>query len=344
MRKLHLAALAFAMAALIAPACGAGEKVPVLRVGTMPNAIGLPLIQAKEAGYFDEAGLNVEIIVFATGAPINEAIAAAVIDAAVTGPAAVYAMATGRYTYIGDGILTLGGETLYARPDSKFAKGEVPGMPKVVGNAAAFKGASVLGPLATTSHLTAIKYAEALGLTADDFNMVSMDRAQALQAFLTGEGDIIATCPPWSNQLDEQGYVLLTDMVDVTGGPMVEVVMARNDIVRDRRADLVNLLDCYYRACEDLTGDTAHRKQLGMRWYAEEGRTYSDADAEAEIQQKAYHTYKTLLSPEYPFGQKMVDLGAFFTGQGMIEEDMLPNVAKCIDPTLAQEAKARHVK
>lgn len=343
MKKVHLVALALILAA-IAPLSGAGEKGRPLRVGTMPNAIGLPLIQAKEAGYFDKFGLNIEILVFATGAPINEAIAADEIDAAVTGPAAVYALATGLYTYIGDGILTLGGETLFARAGSKFAEGTVPGMPKVIGNAAAFKGASVLGPLATTSHLTAIKYAEALGLTSDDFNMVSMDRAQAMQAFLTGQGDIIATCPPWSNQLEEQGYVLLTDMVDVTGGPMVEVVMARNDIVKTRRADLVNLLDCYYTACEDLTNDVAHRKQLGMRWYAEEGRTYSDADAEAEIQQKAYHTFKTLLSPEYPFGRKMVDLAAFFTDQGMIEPDNLPNVAKSMDSSMAEEAKARHVK
>ena len=56
-----------------------------LRVGTMALTMGVPVLYAEEKGYFEEAGLNVSIELFATGAPINEAIAAEQIDIAVSG-------------------------------------------------------------------------------------------------------------------------------------------------------------------------------------------------------------------------------------------------------------------
>ena len=95
-----------------------------LRVGTMPVTLGVPVQYAYDQGYFEDAGLDVEIVLFATGAPVNEAMAAGEIDVAVSGMASVYALATGMYTYIGDGSITLDGEAIYARPDSDIAKAE----------------------------------------------------------------------------------------------------------------------------------------------------------------------------------------------------------------------------
>ena len=46
---------------------GSGEK---LIVGTMANALGLPVHWAQEKGYFEDAGLDVDLEIFATGAPI----------------------------------------------------------------------------------------------------------------------------------------------------------------------------------------------------------------------------------------------------------------------------------
>ncbi len=166
-----------------------GEK---LVVGTMANSLGLPVRQAELAGYFEEAGLDVDIEIFATGAPINEAMASGDLDVAVSGMASVYALATGMYTYVGDGVITTGGESIYARADSEIAKAAKSDS-GVIGSAETVKGVSILGPLATTAHYQAIKYVESFGLTADDFSMVSMDYAQAYQAFVTGEGDLIAT-------------------------------------------------------------------------------------------------------------------------------------------------------
>lgn len=68
---------------------GSDSSYDVLNVGTMALTCGIPVLYAEEQGYFKDAGLNVNIEIFATGAPINEAIAANQIDVAVSGFASV---------------------------------------------------------------------------------------------------------------------------------------------------------------------------------------------------------------------------------------------------------------
>ena len=121
----------------------AGLSGKTLRVGTMPVTLGVPVQYAYDQGYFEDAGLDVEIVLFATGAPVNEAMAAGEIDVAVSGMASVYALATGMYTYIGDGSITLDGEAIYARPDSDIAKAEGV-LPGTKGSADTVKGKSIL--------------------------------------------------------------------------------------------------------------------------------------------------------------------------------------------------------
>ncbi|MCD8349088.1 MAG: hypothetical protein LUC93_00565 [Planctomycetaceae bacterium] len=320
----------------------AGEKLSgkKLIVGTMANCLGLPVRQAQVAGYFDEVGLDVEILIFATGAPINEAMSAQKLDMAVSGMATVHALATGRFTYIGDGMITIGGETIYARPDSIYAKTEGP-RPNLYGNAEIVKGARILGPLATAAQFNAIKYVEALGLTADDFDMVGMDYAGAQQAFITGEGDLVASSPPYSNQLDSLGYFPVSDLYRSLGITLVDANYCQNYVLEERRADLVAFLECYYRASEDLNNDPEMRRRVGREWYSEEGRTVTDKEMDDEIRQKSYNTLDTLLTPGHEFGDCMVSIGQFFTEQGMIRERSLPNVQKSMDPSLIQELKAK---
>jgi len=156
-----------------------------LIIGTMPNHVGIPVHQADVAGYFKDAGLDVKIEIFATGAPINEAMAAGSLDVAVSGMASVYNLATGMYTYVGDGTITNGGDGIYARPDSPIALAER-NEKGVLKDKELLRGVQILGPLATVGHYQATKYMEAVGLTSNDYNMVAMDFAQAYQAFIAG--------------------------------------------------------------------------------------------------------------------------------------------------------------
>ena len=87
---------------------GSDSSYDVLNVGTMALTCGIPVLYAEEQGYFKDAGLNVNIEIFATGAPINEAIAANQIDVAVSGFASVYSLANADCSWVAD-VNTTGG-------------------------------------------------------------------------------------------------------------------------------------------------------------------------------------------------------------------------------------------
>lgn len=311
-----------------------------LIVGTMANSLGLPVHQADIAGYFEEAGLDVKIEIFATGAPINEAMAAGNLDVAVSGMASVYGLATGMYTYIGDGVITTGGESIYARPDSEIAKAGADEN-GVIGSAEVLKGVSILGPLATTAHYQAIQYIEAFGLTTEDFNMVSMDYPQAYQAFITGEGDLVANKMPYTNQLEEAGYVKVSDMNMVTDSPIIDTIFVQNNVKEERSGDLELFLECYYKACEDLMNDEAGRRETAKAWYAEEGINYSESDMDTEIEVKDYFTLDSVDGDANSLGQFMVDIGSFFVAQEMITPEDFPNIEASIDHSFINNIKAR---
>lgn len=313
-----------------------------LVVGTMANSLGLPVHQADIAGYFKEAGLDVKMEIFATGAPINEAMAAGNLDVAVSGMASVYGLATGMYTYIGDGVSTTGGESIYARPDSEVAKLSA-NEKGVIGNADVLKGVSVLGPLATTAHYQAIKYIESFGMTTEDFSMVSMDYPQAYQAFITGEGDLIASKMPYTNQLEEQGYVRVCDMNMVSESPIIDTIFVQNNVMEERSADLELFLECYYKACADLMNNEVARRDTAKTWYAEEGINYSESDMDTEISVKDYFTLDTV-DADNNLGGFMMDIGSFFVDQEMISKEDFPNIETSINHTLLNNIKARAAK
>ena len=172
---------------------GSDSSYDVLNVGTMALTCGIPVLYAEEQGYFKDAGLNVNIEIFATGAPINEAIAANQIDVAVSGFASVYSLANADCSWVAD-VNTTGGMGLYARSD--FAQcAEENGL---IGSADTLKGIQILEPLGTAVQYMTESYAEKYGLTPNDINQVNMEYASAYQAFTTGEGDAMAANPPYS--------------------------------------------------------------------------------------------------------------------------------------------------
>lgn len=309
-----------------------------LRVGTMANALGLPVHEADVEGLFKAAGLDVDIEIFATGAPINEAMAAGNLDVAVSGMASVYALATGMYTYVGDGVITTGGESIFARADSPIVQAGADDK-GIIGSADTVKGCSILGPLATTAHYQAIQYVEHFGLTPDDFSMVSMDYAQAYQAFITGEGDLIASKMPYTNQLEEAGYVRVSDMSTIIDDPIVDAIYVQNDVAKDRKDDVELFLDCYYQACKDLMDDEAARRDTAMQWYADEGITYSESDMDTEIEVKEYYTLDTV-GTDSKIGSFMENIGAFFNDQEMISDDDFPNIKASVDESFITDVKS----
>ena len=73
-----------------------------LNVGVQSNIISIPTVYAEEKGYFDDLGLDVNLIMFPNGSPENEGLAAEQLDVASNGLASVYSTASGLCDWIAE--------------------------------------------------------------------------------------------------------------------------------------------------------------------------------------------------------------------------------------------------
>lgn len=318
-----------------APAQGGGEKASyeVLNVGTMALTCGIPVLYAEDQGYFEDAGLNVKVELFATGAPINEAIAANQIDIAVSGFASVYSLANANCTWLAD-VNTTGGMGLYARPDAPIAQNEPEN--GLIGDGENLKGMQVLEPLGTAVQYMTESYAEKFGLTPSDLNQVNMEYASAYQAFTTGEGDAMAANPPYSYQLEEGGYTKLCSFEDATGVNMCDGCFARNEVVEKRPEEVQLFIDCLVKAMDDLQDDEL-RSEYTRKVYDENAITCSDSDLAHEIEDRDYIGQEAVKAEGYELGEAWIAITDFLVSAEKITADNAPNVAKSINPSFVSK-------
>lgn len=309
-----------------------------IRVGTMPVSVGAPLDYAMKQGWFDEAKIKVERIMFPTGAPINEALAAEQLDIALSGLASVYAVAAGDVTWVGE-INTASGLGVYVRPDSPVLKdkGLADGYPNLYGSAETLKGLTVLGPLGTSSQFNVITWMDKFGLTASDYKMLSMDHGPAAQAFLAGEGDACASSPPYTYQLEEAGMIKVAPLEEASGIALIDGIIVRNKYLVDNRDSVKRFMEVIYRAQELIGNDDKMFYDVCYEYYNENGREYDEAKMNNEIKERDFVTKDMMTSPDYAFGAVLFGMGKFYVEDGKIPAEDYPNIAKNIDPTILEE-------
>ena len=222
-----------------------------------------------------------------------------------------------------------GGQSMYARADSDIVKAGNYNGTNLIGSPDTVKGATMIGLFASTAQYNAIAYAEAMGLTAEDVNLVNMDHAQGYQAFISGEGDILSTTPPYSNMLDaDPNYVMVADMPDLMdGAPLVDSLVVTNELDENYHDVVVAFAECCFEAMDQLAKDDELRAEYATNLYLNEGGvTYSEEDMAAEIANVTYWTWEELENPPFEPGTTMRTMAQFFIDQGQIEADSLSNI------------------
>ena len=289
---------------------GETPKYDTLNVGVIVTTVGIPAQYAMDKGYFAEEGLDVNIIVFPTGAPLNEAIAAKQIDIGCSGFATIYSLANGDCKWIAD-INTTGGMGLFARADSPIAqqKGNVSDHPDMLGSADTLKGAKILGPLGTSAQFATEGYISQFGLSDQDVEQVHMEFAPAYQAFLAGEGDLISGC------------------------------FARTEVVENRREEVVKFLKVLVRAMDELAGDDQLRFDYCMDKFHENGQEFTDENMNHEIEDRLFITSEWLKKSDYIYAECMEPVSQFLLGIGKLTDQNQPNVSKSLDASLLEEVK-----
>ena len=308
---------------------GSDSSYDVLNVGTMALTCGIPVLYAEEQGYFKDAGLNVNIEIFATGAPINEAIAANQIDVAVSGFASVYSLANADCSWVAD-VNTTGGMGLYARSDSDIAQcAEENGL---IGSADTLKGIQILEPLGTAVQYMTESYAEKYGLTPNDINQVNMEYASAYQAFTTGEGDAMAANPPYSYHFE-----------DATGVNMCDGCFVRNKVIAERSEEIQLFVDCLVKAMDDLQDDDL-RSEYTRKVYDENAISCSDSDLAHEIADRQYVGTEAMKQSDYVLGQAWVAITDFLVEAEKITAENAPNVAASINAEYVSKTVGTEIK
>lgn len=313
-----------------------GEK---LVVGMMPYTVNVPAQYAYEQGWFKDAGLDVEFVMFANGTPMNESLAAKQVDIGVAGTAAVFSLTNGISTLVYESN-TAGGMGLYVRADSPIAKvsGQIADLPEVLGSAETIRGIKVLGSLGTVSQYTTIKYAEMFGVKENEFEQIHMEFAQALQAFLAGEGDAISVPPPFSFQAEEAGAVRAVSFEQASGLTMKDGIIVRNDVLANRRADVIEFVKVYEKACEALVNDPQLRHDFSIKFFGENGFEYDDKLMDQEASVRDYIDINYMKQDGYVFGDSYTALAEFFCSAGKIEEELLVNLKTCFDASIIKDA------
>ncbi len=306
-----------------------------IRVGTMPNHIGVPIQYALDNGLYQKAGLDVELILFPTGAPINEALSAEKIDLAGSGMASVFALASGDTYWLGDYVKTVAGLGVYVRPDSPVlqAKGNVAGKPNVYGSKETVKGLVILGALGTSDQFEAVAWAQSLGLTGNDIQMLNMDRGPAVQAFKTGQGDAIACGgPPYNYELEAAGFIQAAGLTDVSGMNIADGMLGRKKFIDAHTEEVKKFVEITYSVIDQLFASDQMVADFAMAFYNKNGKNYTKEMMAGEIKDKDYIGKTTISQPDYLFGSTMVGMGGFYVTDGKIEPELKDNIFKSLRP------------
>lgn len=239
---------------LAVPSFSVAVDKPEVRTGAQPCLHGLPLWHAEKAGLLKNAPFKNVFMLFASGAPQTEALAAGQWDMGAMGTVPTM-MASMRYGYKLIGISNEEGATndLWVRPDSPLLrhKGVNPAYPDIYGAADDWKGRKALVTTVSTGHYALTATLARLGLKDSDLDIVHMEQGQAMTAFNAGQGDILQLWAPLSYMAEAKGWRR------VSSGAAAKVMIAGGIGVRKEFAEqhpdlVVAWLDIYMRGVEGM--------------------------------------------------------------------------------------------
>lgn len=314
----------------------AKEDLPVLKVAVMPFLNSIPVEYMIKNGLDVANGFKIETVYFANGGAMNEALAADQWEVGTLSAAAVNSLAIYGAYVVADIGHSEGGLYTLCNADSTIAavKGANPSYPNVYGDADSLKGITIATNTGTISHLNVIKWLEALGMTTEDVNIVSMDFPSAYQALKTGNCDVAALNPPTSYQAENEGYIVTSSLADL-GVPQYDSIICSGK-AHDERADVVEkYIKAFFEATDALQADPDMSAQLLLDWYTSNG---SDSDIDAcktEISTRPFVTSEE--AKTITVGDSVQITGEFWVSQELLDSSKFPEISSHIDDSLVKK-------
>lgn len=307
-----------------------GDKLPVLRVATMPFITSLPTQYIIKNNLDEKAGFKIEPVMFATGAPMNEALAANLWDVGAMGAAAITGVANYDMMIIGEVLESLDGLGIFVKPDSPIGqeKGFNPSFPNVLGSPDTVKGIKILLPIGTAQHFTTLKWLEKLGLENTDVSIVNMDTAQAYQALQADQCDAVALNVPTFFDAKNDGMVQVGNLADL-GTRYVDMVVANRKAVEGKSELVQKYMDCILEACQQLNDDKDMAAELLFEFLKESGAETSKESCISDLGRVNFIVKDDW--KERNLGNFAKELGEFYVGLGQQEPSLMDKFNSNID-------------
>lgn len=299
-----------------------------VNMGILDGWTGFTTKYIVDRGLDEANGIKINYLTFSSGAPANEAMVSGDIDCAIIGGGAtVPALANMDSKMIMEVNNDTIGMSLIARPDldCSSVSGAVEGL-NILGSAETIKGKTVLTTAGTLQYYATVKYLEALGLTTEDVNMVSMDANQAYQAFMLGEGDILTCSNNYSFDLVKQGNVELASLPSLNCSATAQVVCSSIAFADPAKREGMAILCKLLAETNDLmNSDVDLAVENYVSWVTLNGGSVTEESARAIMEQKPYYGVEDTGARE--LGKDFLDnFVGFYIMTEQIEEDQRADI------------------
>lgn len=274
-------------------------ELTTLVYGAPSTATSVTMWYALQQGYFEEYGVNLEIIFFNSGTSLN--------DAARAGEVDLYSLGSMMST---TGATTFGSKLLcYLAPDNAsyhvFARnesaiiqagnGQLAEHPEIYADADAWKGSTVLWTRGQSGHYTINAILELMGLSASDITAIDLEQNQIPAAFDSGEGDVMVVGNPlwaeFAEQPDKYTRVASLDML-YPDYDNIATIMACSDALANKRDALKGFAKGLMRAQNEFANDEELYKQWMYNWQSEYNVNVTEESAAFDCQFYKMPTYE----------------------------------------------------
>jgi NitT/TauT family transport system substrate-binding protein len=197
-------------------------------------------------GYFAEQGLEMEPIVFTSGVPLMQALSGGSVDVAIMGAVISNfpSRGVGKVFLIND--IEYNTAMLFARPETKAKKIQD------------VKGQKIATVKGTTAHVFLHTALKANGLDSNkDVEIVSMDMAGAVSAFISGAVPFVCTWAPFNVLIREKvpGAVMLSSAKEFyPNAAIIGGWVAANKFYDERKDVLKKIVKAWAKANDELVG------------------------------------------------------------------------------------------
>jgi NitT/TauT family transport system substrate-binding protein len=271
------------LAVLLVPACKYSAEDNTIRVGYLQNDLHhLPLFVTLEKGFFEEAGLKIEVSgIFKAGPEEMSAFAAGELDLGYVGQApatAAYLNRVADIKFISQSNLE--GSSIVVKTDSKIKS-----VSDLTGRIIAIPGH------ATMQDFLLRKALMKSGVSFDDIKIIVLKPPEMIQALKQKNIDAFIAWQPYPSQAEADGTCrVLISSADIWENHPCCVVVADEQFLINNPDKLLKIKEVHKRACVFIKNNYKAAVKIGIK--------YTGMDAETVEKAVSMIKYDSIIDPD----------------------------------------------